>query len=274
MRRYLLFFTIIFAIFSCTNNDEKELLTKLLSQEVSKSQNIKQVNNIQLSQYKDIELTVNKEYTDSLKELIENSFNNQLSKFEDNELGVIAGYKYMLKYIFTSEDNWTDMQVSLADRYFNTINIEQKVQELNLMYLNKIKELRTNFCKSKSDTILPKIQVQNLPKSEISTDALKSHSGNNLVIEIGTNILDWLLGIFLVWLLGNILGYATTGPIGCIITIISFIIMLVVSVWLTSSNDGKLLESLRSQQSKQTIDYESIKQQLDNNTIEFYEKIR
>ena len=38
--------------------------------------------------------------------------------------------------------------------------------------------------------------------------------------------------------------------------------------------DGKLLESLRSQQSKQTIDYESIKQQLDNNTIEFYEKIR
>ncbi len=50
--------------------------------------------------------------------------------------------------------------------------------------------------------------------------------------------------------------------------------MLVVSVWLTSSNDGKLLESLRSQQSKQTIDYESIKQQLDNNTIEFYEKIR
>ncbi|MBP9984267.1 MAG: hypothetical protein KBF13_04000 [Prevotella sp.] len=274
MRRYLLFFTIIFAIFSCTNNDEKELLTKLQSQEVSKSQNIKQVNNIQLSQYKDIELTVNKEYTDSLKELIENSFNNQLSKFEDNELGVIAGYKYMLKYIFTSEDNWTDMQVSLADRYFNTINIEQKVQELNLMYLNKIKELRTNFCKSKSDTILPKIQVQNLPKSEISTDALKSHSGNNLVIEIGTNILDWLLGIFLVWLLGNILGYATTGPIGCIITIISFIIMLVVSVWLTSSNDGKLLESLRSQQSKQTIDYESIKQQLDNNTIEFYEKIR
>jgi hypothetical protein len=188
MRRYLLFFTIIFAIFSCTNNDEKELLTKLQSQEVSKSQNIKQVNNIQLSQYKDIELTVNKEYTDSLKELIENSFNNQLSKFEDNELGVIAGYKYMLKYIFTSEDNWTDMQVSLADRYFNTINIEQKVQELNLMYLNKIKELRTNFCKSKSDTILPKIQVQNLPKSEISTDALKSHSGNNLVIEIGTNI--------------------------------------------------------------------------------------
>ena len=274
MRRYLLFFTIIFAIFSCTNNDEKELLTKLQSQEVSKSQNIKQVNNIQLSQYKDIELTVNKEYTDSLKKLIENSFNNQLSKFEDNELGVIAGYKYMLKYIFTSEDNWTDMQVSLADRYFNTINIEQKVQELNLMYLNKIKELRTNFCKSKSDTILPKIQVQNLPKSEISTDALKSHSGNNLVIEIGTNILDWLLGIFLVWLLGNILGYATTGPIGCIITIISFIIMLVVSVWLTSSNDGKLLESLRSQQSKQTIDYESIKQQLDNNTIEFYEKIR
>jgi hypothetical protein len=65
MRRYLLFFTIIFAIFSCTNNDEKELLTKLQSQEVSKSQNIKQVNNIQLSQYKEIELTVNKEYTDS-----------------------------------------------------------------------------------------------------------------------------------------------------------------------------------------------------------------
>ena len=98
-----------------------------------------------------------------------------------------------------------------------------------------------------------------------------NHSRNNVAIEIGTTILDYLLGVLLVWIVVTIIGYSTTGPVGCGISIFSFVIMVVVSVCLTQYNDNLLLESLRHQKKENAVDYNSILQKLNNNTIKFYE---
>ena len=103
---------------------------------------------------------------------------------------------------------------------------------------------------------------------------LDDHSGRNLVIEIGTAILDILLGIFIVWIVVNILGYATTGPVGCVISIVSFIIMMIISVLCTNYNDGNLIDLLKEQNKKISIDYDNIHQTLDQNTNLFYERVK
>ena len=87
----------------------------------------------------------------------------------------------------------------------------------------------------------------------------------------GTTILDYLLGLLLIWIVVNIIGYAITGPVGCGISIVSFVIMVVVSVCLTHYNDNSLLESLRQQKQENTVDYNSILYNLNNNTAKFYE---
>ena len=97
------------------------------------------------------------------------------------------------------------------------------------------------------------------------------HSRNNVAIEIGTTILEYLLGLLIIWIVVNIIGYATTGPVGCGISIFSFIVMIVVSVCLTHYNDNSLLESLQQQKQENTVDYNSILQKLNNNTAKFYE---
>ena len=72
---------------------------------------------IQIFQYEDMELAANKEYIKELEALVDSSFEKQLEHFEDEELGIIAGYKYMFKYIFMSKEKWIDLQIQLGNKY-------------------------------------------------------------------------------------------------------------------------------------------------------------
>ena len=58
--------------------------------------------------------------------------------------------------------------------------------------------------------------------------------------------------------------------IGLVAVIICFIGMMIVSI----RNDNKVLDSFREQQTEITLDYESILNDLDKNTIKFYEKYK
>ena len=56
--------------------------------------------------------------------------------------------------------------------------------------------------------------------------------------------------------------------------VVVFIIIVVASVFMSSSNDAKLIESLEKQH-KQTVkyDYGALLKSLDNNTTKFYESL-
>ena len=270
VRSVLVFFLLCVVVFSCSNSEEEKLRAKMSEETITVQKDYRKLSNTQISQYKDFELAANKEYIKDLKVLIDSSFEKQLGHFEDEELGVIAGYKYMFKYIFMSEEKWTDLQIQLGDRYFNSLNTEQTALQLSLNHAQKVKDLRIKYKGIKASTA-PKMQVLNLPNSNVYLGSLINHSRNNVAIEIGTTILDYLLGLLLIWIVVNIIGYTITGPVGCGISIVSFVIMVAVSVCLTHYNDNSLLESLRQQKQENTVDYNSILYNLNNNTVKFYE---
>ena len=270
VRSVLAFFLLCVVVFSCSNSEEEKLRAKMSEETSTVQKDSRELSDTQISQYKDLELAANKEYIKELKVLIDSSFEKQLGHFEDEELGVIAGYKYMFKYIFMSEEKWTDLQIQLGDRYFNSLNTEQTALQLSLNHAQKVKDLRIKYKGIKASTA-PKMQVLNLPNSNVYLGSLINHSRNNVAIEIGTTILDYLLGLLLIWIVVNIIGYAITGPVGCGISIVSFVIMVAVSVCLTHYNDNSLLESLRQQKQENTVDYNSILYNLNNNTAKFYE---
>ena len=270
VRFVLVFFLLCVVVFSCSNSEEEKLRAKMSEETITVQKDYRKLSNTQISQYKDFELAANKEYIKELKVLIDSSFEKQLGHFEDEELGVIAGYKYMFKYIFMNEEKWTDLQIQLGDRYFNSLNTEQTALQLSLNHAQKVKDLRIKYKGIKASTA-PKMQVLNLPNSNVYLGSLINHSRNNVAIEIGTTILDYLLGLLLIWIVVNIIGYTITGPVGCGISIVSFVIMVAVSVCLTHYNDNSLLESLRQQKQENTVDYNSILYNLNNNTAKFYE---
>ena len=270
VRSVFAFFLLCVVFFSCSNSEEEKLRAKISEEATIVQKDTRELSETQISQYKDLELAANKEYIKDLKVLIDSSFEKQLGHFEDEELGVIAGYKYMFKYIFMNEEKWTDLQIQLGDRYFNSLNTEQTALQLSLNHAQKVKDLRIKYKGIKASTA-PKMQVLNLPNSNVYLGSLINHSRNNVAIEIGTTILDYLLGLLLIWIVVNIIGYAITGPVGCGISIVSFVIMVVVSVCLTHYNDNSLLESLRQQKQENTVDYNSILYNLNNNTAKFYE---
>lgn len=270
VRSVFAFFLLCVVFFSCSNSEEEKLRAKISEEATIVQKDSRELSETQISQYKDLELAANKEYIKDLKVLIDSSFEKQLGHFEDEELGVIAGYKYMFKYIFMNEEKWTDLQIQLGDRYFNSLNTEQTALQLSLNHAQKVKDLRIKYKGIKASTA-PKMQVLNLPNSNVYLGSLINHSRNNVAIEIGTTILDYLLGLLLIWIVVNIIGYTITGPVGCGISIVSFVIMVAVSVCLTHYNDNSLLESLRQQKQENTVDYNSILYNLNNNTAKFYE---
>lgn len=270
VRSVFAFFLLCVVSFSCSNSEEEKLRVKMSEEATIVQKDSRELSDTQISQYKDLELAANKEYIKELKVLIDSSFEKQLGHFEDEELGVIVGYRYMFKYIFMNEEKWTDLQIQLGDRYFNSLNTEQTALLLSLNHAQKVKDLRIKYKGIKASTA-PKMQVLNLPNSKVYLGSLINHSRNNVAIEIGTTILDYLLGLLLIWIVVNIIGYAITGPVGCGISIVSFVIMVVVSVCLTHYNDNSLLESLRQQKQENTVDYNSILYNLNNNTAKFYE---
>lgn len=266
-RTVLSIFLVCILFLSCSSDEEKQLRAKLSEDNISAQKDTRHLSEIQIAQYQDMELALNEKYVKELKNVVDSSFEKQITTFEDEELGVIAGYKYMFKYFTLNNDEWDDLQIQLSDKYFNTLNVEQMALKLSLNHHAGVKNLRTKFSRSK----MLKINVLRLPDSNIYLGNLNEHSRNNFLIELGTTILDILLGLLITWIVVNIIGYAVTGPIGCIVSIVSLVIIAIVSMIFTNYNDGRLIESLRQQKVERQVNYSNILENLNNNTVKFYE---
>lgn len=217
-----------------------------------------------------MEKSINQQYIKDLDLLVNTGFARQLEQFEDEELGVCSSYKNMFSWLFKSEQSWSDAMIVMSNKYFNSLDVGQEQHALYVKYIKDIKEIRQQFLSSKD---LPSYNQIYLPSEIITLDAFSEYSRNNLIIEFGTELFGWLLG-FVVIQIVLLFADKIIGLRGCLVDIAVFIIIVIVSVFMSSSNDAQLIENLKSQHSKTiSYDYDSLLKSLNNNTIKFYESL-
>ena len=229
------------------------------------------VGDVVVVQYRELELKRNAAFVESLNELVANGFEKQLERFEDEELGFWAGYGNMFGYLFRSKEKWEDKLRLESDKYFSTLEIEQEANELYMEHVAYVKQLRERLKKKKNMEISEPLIT--LPQQDIYLGDLRSHSGTNVLIEMGTIIAEWLLRIFIVWIIGLICVFIPV--VGWIITIATTVLSIIGSIIVTGVNDNKLINSIREQQEVTlTVDSEEILNKLNKETIYFYEKVK
>lgn len=218
------------------------------------------------AQYKEIELSYNKKYVDDLKELLNGSFEKQLEEFEDEELGFWATYSHSFSYIFQSRQTRQDKMRVKTQKYFNSMDVEQDAQELFLLYREDVENLRARYAKNK----LPgqKMPTLDLPKQQIELVDMDEYARNNIIIDVFAEIAVWIVIILVLSIIG-LVASVTTLPTW-VVTVIGIIVSIIMSI----RNDNKLLNALREQNTiEMTQDYDGILDELNNNTIKFYDKI-
>lgn len=271
MNRYglLIFAFLSLLITSCKDKNAVALNEKLQS-EYAQFDKVAHLSSGSRVQYMQMEKSINQQYIKALDSLINTAFTRQLKRFEDEELGVLSSYKNMFSWLFKSKQSWDDAMIVMSNKYFNSLNVSQEQHALYLEYVKDIKEIRQQFLSVKR---LPSYTQIDLPSETITLDTFSNHSRNNLVIEFGTEIFEWFLGFVLVQIILLFVD-KIAGPWGCLIDVIVFIIIVVISVFMSSSNDTKLIESLEKQHN-QTVryDYETLLKSLNNNTAKFYESL-
>lgn len=268
MKRYIYTLILIFvhlSFNSCIDN-EGEKLREQLCTPIPPPHPRKKMSKSLIKQYRDIELAYNERYVTELKKILENSFENQLKVFEDRELGFFASYEHMFNYIFWDQQKFEDSWKVKSSKYFNSIDIEIIAQDCCQDYIKDVSLIRGNF--HKSQTLLPEIITLELPTQEIYLGGLKTHSRNNLIIEIGVDLLIGLLVLLIVSILSLIVVISIpTGFTSLFITVLSIVASIILSIY----NDNKLLDSLREQNTAiMEVDYRSILKNLNENTYKFY----
>lgn len=268
---YILALAVLFI--GCKDAKEEALRQSVKSEITAQNTKQKTLGNT-LEINKDIEIKINKKYVDDLKKIVDNGFENQLAYFEEEELGFLATYGNMFSYIFSSRQSWEDKLRLKTDKYFSPISTEKEVNNLYADYQKDIKNLRNQFLVN-NPTIGMHQKFQNLeiPSKDITLKALDNHSRNNIVLgalEMMETKLIMLFCNFIIWLVGFILGIPLSGGLlSKTLTIICFIISVFASIY----NDNQLLDKIREQNAtKVHIDYTAIQNQLDTNTIKFYDE--
>ena len=248
MRNLSFILIIILVILSSCSNKEEAKLRERVQREYKVNKLDNQLSSGSKAQYIQMEKTINQNYVKQLDSLISTGFDRQLQNFEDKELGLIASYRNMLSWLFSSKDSWNEELNLKSSKYFNTLDLEQEQNTLYIQYLNKIKGLRQQFV---SQQQLPTYTQFDLPKERISLEAFSKHTQSNIGIEaigelLGSNLFSWFLGFAITWIVVTFLGIPA-GPPGWLISVISFIIVIVISAIMSYRNDSKLMDQLKEQ---------------------------
>jgi hypothetical protein len=264
----------------CSNEKEDKLKSKFSEElEVTKQYKRGKSSRAVAQQYVEMEQNLNNRFVNELNELIDNSFEKKLEKFEDEELGFFSNIGYMFDYIFKDDAKWQEELRLKSNKYFNNLDLEQEVALLYKNHVDEINKLRSSFYQTKRTVNMPKNIDLDLPKENVDLMGMKDHTMNNMVIAFGEGVFSWILAFIIGFVIAFILalfgvfveqdGCLVKG-IGLVAVIICFIGMMIVSI----RNDNKVLDSFREQQTEITLDYESILNDLDKNTIKFYEKYK
>ena len=269
MRTLSVFVFGVLLLTACKDKAAKELQNLVYGKDsVETVVSSKKASDVIIAQYRDLELKRNLDFVVKLDSVVSTGFERQLDRFEDEELGFWAGYGYMFGYIFRSKEKWENNLRLESDKYFNTLDIEQEANDLYVEHVAYVKQLRERFARTNDMKISEPLVI--LPQQDIYLGDLRGHAGTNVLIEVSTEIAQWLLRIFIMWIIG--LSCIWTGPI---IPIIATVLSIIGSIVVTVINDNKLINSIKEQQENVLIvNSEDILNQLNENTIHFYEKFK
>lgn len=270
MKNITAIFIALLFICGCTNDEAKQLQNKF-NEEIEVNPQYKRGKKAKAAaaQYAEMEHNLNNKFVNDLSSMIEDSFEKQLEEFEDEELGFFSSYGYMWDYIFKNKQEWSEELALKTNKYFNNLDVEQEALLLYRNYVSEIKKLRSSFYTNKRSVKMPEDIYLDLPKETIDLGGMQNHTKNNLVIEFATKSLVTIFVLLIVIIIAVTIGWVLPG-INLIIAIVAFVVQIILSI----RNDNKVLDSLREQHTEITLDYETILNDLDKNTIEFYEKYR
>ena len=263
---HTLAFTLILMLCSCGSDEGDALRAKLSETTEPTSMKSGEIDATTLMEYKEKEIVLNNKYVEDMQALLENDFEEKLEEFEDEELGFWASYKHMFMVVFESKQEIQDYWIAKKQKYFSTINTEQKMHELYLDYRKDVEMLRKHVATAvTADRNETEAVTVNLPKEDISIAKMTENAYINLLIEFGGE------KVF-VWLLVFILSIATGGAIsknGIVAIIFGILASIFTSMW----NDSRVIKSLREQHQEAVFDYSSLKHRLNTNTEAFYENL-
>ena len=282
MKRILFLLIFISSIFivGCKSDEAKQLQSKF-NEEIEVNTQYKRGKKAKVAaiQYAEMEHNLNNKFVSDLSLMIENSFENQLEEFEDEELGIFSNLGYALELIFVSEKKRNEKLSLKANKYFNTMDVEQEALNMYRNHVSEIQKLRSSFYTNKRNVNMAENIYLDLPKETIDLGGMQKHTVNNMVMAFSDGILGWVIAFILGFIISFLLalfgifidqeGCLVQG-IGTVAAVITFVGMIFLSI----RNDNKILDSLREQHTEIILDYETILNDLDENTIKFYEKYK
>lgn len=226
---------------ACSNEQEDKLKEKF-SEEIKVTPQYKKGKSALavVQQYIEMEQNLNLRFVNQLQELVDNSFEKKLEKFVNEEMEHMDLAGYYWKYIVAKNEEEKQRELKLkADKYFNNLDTQQEVQSLYNNYVAEVKKLRSAFPKKRGNVDLPKKLELDIPNDKIEIKGMDEYVKKYIKY---CNLSELDFGIF------------------------------------TSSDEeearGKFFESLRKQHKETSLDYQSILNKLDKNTVKFYEKYK
>ena len=235
----LLIFIYSLLIYGCISEEAKQLQSKF-NEEIKVAPQYKKGKNGRavVQQYIEMEENLNLRFVNQLQELVDNSFEKKLGKFVEEEMTQMSLASYHRKYILFKNEEKKQRELKLkADKYFNNLDTQQEVQVLYDDYVDEIKKMRSSFPEKKGSIEMPKKLKLNIPQEEIEIKGMDEYV-KKYIKYVNLSELDF--GIF------------------------------------TSSEEEEarmiFFELLRQQHKEISLDYQTILNNLNENTVEFYEK--
>lgn len=269
-----------FFICGCTNDEAKQLQSTF-NEEIKVETQYKRGKKAKVAaaQYAEMEHNLNNKFVNDLSSMIENSFEKQLEEFEDEELGFFSNIGYAWDLVFVSEKKRNEKLSLKTNKYFNTMDVEQEALSMYRNHVAEIQKLRSSFYTNKRSVKMSENIYLDLPKETIDLESMQKHTVNNMVMMFSEGILGWIIAFVLGFIIAFILTFfgIFVEQDGCIVKGIggiASVATLAGMIFLSIRNDNKVLDSLREQHTEFTLDYETILNDLDKNTVEFYEKYK
>lgn len=225
---------------ACSNEQEDKLKEKF-SEEIKVTPQYKKGKSARavVQQYIEMEQNLNLRFVNQLQELIDNSFEKKLERFIEEEFDYFSNLGNWWNKVTGNEIEFQDRMKLMADKYFNNLDTQQEAQELYDKYVDEIDKLRSTFYKTKGINEKQERLELNIQKDDVSISGMDKHASKFWLAETISNV-D--LGIF--------------------------------STFIELDSEEKIIESLRQQHKETSLDYQSILNNLDKNTVKFYEKYK
>ena len=227
--------------FIACSNEQKDKLKEKFSEEIKITPQYKKGKNARevLQQYIEMEQSINLRFVNQLQELIDNSFEKKLERFIEEEFDYSSNLGNWWNKVTGNEIKIQDRMKLMADKYFNNLDTQQEAQELYDKYVDEIDKLRSTFYKTKGINEKQERLELNIQKDDVSISGMDKHASKFWLAE---TISNFDLGIF--------------------------------STFIELDSEEKIIESLRQQHKETSLDYQSILNNLDKNTVKFYEKYK